>query len=264
MGRIVESDIQADSQESSPYNAPEVFDESSHSQDSYVREIHEAHCSKLISYTPQISASPCSLPQHTVTPTSSADLCMSTSSTTSDSPIYSAVFSKPTRSTAPEIPTSFIVAPLSETDTELSEESESNLDTPGPSIPSLLPLPFSPGNSSDVSDTEIILNKCSVRDQKCSRAKCCPECKQPIHAECGQSVEGVEGNVNSLWCISCWIYVRSESLRKGRISPREGKTNRSKGWILKQTRSSVHSMWAKISFYQFPNLIRVHLLITAI
>ena len=42
----------------------------------------------------------------------------------------SAVFSKPSRSTVPEIPTSFIVAPLSESETELSKESESNLDTP--------------------------------------------------------------------------------------------------------------------------------------
>ena len=68
--------------------------------------------------------------QHTVTPTSSAALCMPTSSTTSDFPTYSAVFSKPTRSTAPEIPTLFTV--VSEAEIELSEESESNLDTPGP------------------------------------------------------------------------------------------------------------------------------------
>ena len=42
MDIIVEPDIQADSQESSPYKAPEVFDESSHSHDSNVIEIHEA------------------------------------------------------------------------------------------------------------------------------------------------------------------------------------------------------------------------------
>ena len=230
--------MQVDSQESSLYNAPEFFDESSHSHDSYVKEIHEAHCSKLMSHTPPISALLCSLLQHTVTSTSSAALCMPTSSTTSDFLTYSAVFSKSTRSTAPEIPKSFNAAHFLKLKLDWVKR-VNQLRHTGLSIP-LLPLPFSPGNSSDVSDTEIILNKCAVCDQKCSRAKCCTQCKQPIHAQCGQFVKGVEVNVNSLWCISCGIYVRSESLRKRRISPREGKTNRSKGCKLKQTRSSVH------------------------
>lgn len=92
--RLVESDIQADNQQSFPYNTPEVFGESSHSHDSYVREIQETHYSELISHPPRISALPYSLPQSTVTvtTTSSGALCMPTSSTNSHFPTFSAVF----------------------------------------------------------------------------------------------------------------------------------------------------------------------------
>ena len=50
MDELVELDIQEDLQ-SSPYNSPVDTDESSHSNDSYVREIHETHYSELISHT---------------------------------------------------------------------------------------------------------------------------------------------------------------------------------------------------------------------
>ena len=63
---LVEPDIQEDLQ-SSPYNTPADTNETSHSHDSYVREIHETHSSEFISHT---SYSPYSFPQHTDIPTS--------------------------------------------------------------------------------------------------------------------------------------------------------------------------------------------------
>ena len=70
MDELVVPDIQED-MHSSPFNSPVDTDESSHSNDSYVREVHETHCSELISHT---SYSPYSFPQHADIPTSSTAL----------------------------------------------------------------------------------------------------------------------------------------------------------------------------------------------
>ena len=106
----------------------------------------------------------------------------------------------------------------------------------------------SPENSSEVSDTQLYSSKCAVCEQKCSPAKCCPGCKQPVHLDCGQSVEGIENTVGPMWCISCWIHVRSKSLQKGRISAKRGQNKQIKRRRIKPTRSFVHLMWEK-TFY---------------
>ena len=49
MDILVKADIEADNQESYPYNVPEAFDESSYSYEFYVRGIQEIHYSELIS-----------------------------------------------------------------------------------------------------------------------------------------------------------------------------------------------------------------------
>ena len=195
MDELVEPYIQEDLQ-SSPYNSPVDTDESSHSRDSYVREIHETHYSELISHT---SYSPYSFPQHAHIPTSSTAVNMPTPSTAVNMPTSSTALYIPTSSIVADIPTdptSSIVTTFAETETgvELTERTETNIDSLDRSIPlSLcLPLPFSHENSSDVSDTQFYSSKCAVCEEKCSPAKCCPGCKQPIHLDCGQSVEGIE------------------------------------------------------------------------
>ena len=177
-------DTQEDLQ-SSPYNSPVDTDESSHSHDSYVGEIHETHYSELISHT---SYSPYSFPQHADIPTSSTALYIPTSSIVADFP------TNPTSSIVPTFPET-------ETGVELIERTETNIDSLDRSIPlSLcLPLPFSHENSSDVSDTQFYSSKCAVCEEKCSQAKCCPGCKQPIHLDCGQSVEGIENTIGPVW-----------------------------------------------------------------
>ena len=130
----------------------------------YLREIQETHL--ITDFTSSTNILPYSLPQSTELLLPLPQSC-SFAQHLQPILIFLDILScfPPTRSTAPEIPTSSIAAPFSETETELSEECEPNFDTPGPSIPSLLPLPFSPKNSSDVvSDTEIILSKCAVCD----------------------------------------------------------------------------------------------------
>ena len=123
--------------------------------------------------------------------------------------------------------------PETETGVELIERTETNIDSLDRSIPSslCLLLPFSHENS-DVSDTQFYSNKCAVCEEKCSPAKCFPGCKQPVHLDCGQSVEGIENTIGPVWCISCWIHVRSKSLQK-----REGRINKLKRWKIKPTKS---------------------------
>ena len=91
-----------------------------------------------------------------------------------------------------------------------------------------LPLPFSHEDSSDVSDTQFYSSKCAVCEEKCSPAKCCPGCRQPIHLDYGKSVEGIENTIGLVWCITCWIHVRSKSLQKGRISAKIGQNKQIK------------------------------------
>ena len=174
--------------QSSPYNTP--VEHRSHSRDSYVREIHETHYNELISLTPHTSYSLYSFPQHTDIPTSSTAVNMPTSSSVADTPAD---------------PASSIVSTLSETESGVSPE-----------------------NSTEVSDTQIYSIKCAVCEQKCSLAKCCPGYKQPVHLDCGQSVEGIENTVGPIWCISCWIHVGSKSLQKRRISAKRGQNKQIK------------------------------------
>ena len=135
--------IQEDMQ-SSPYNSPVDTDESSHSNDSYVREIHEIHYSELISHT---SYSPYSFPQHADIPTSSTAFYMLTSSIVAD--------------------INLLTFPETETGVELIERTETNIDSLDRSIPlSLcLRLPFFRENSSDVSDTQFYSSKCAVCEE---------------------------------------------------------------------------------------------------
>ena len=206
-----------------------------------MREINETHYSELISHT---SYSPYSFPQHADISTSSTAVNMLTPPTAVNVPTSSTAVNMPTSSTALYIPTSSIVADIptdptssivttlaeTETGVELIERTETNIDSLDRSIPlSLcLPLPFSHENSSDVSDTQFYSSKCAVCEEKCSSAKCCPGCKQPIHLECGQSVEGIENTICPVWCISCWIHVRSKSFQKGRKSARRGQNKQVK------------------------------------
>ena len=263
MDELVEPDIREDLQ-SSPYNSPVDTDERSHSNDSYVREIHVTHYSELISHTPY---SHYSFPQHAGIPTSSTAVNMPTPSTAVNMPTPSTAVNMPTSSTALYIPTSSIVADIptdptssivttfaeTETGVELIERTETNIDSLVRSIPlSLcLPLPFSHENSSDVSDTQFYSSKCAVCEEKCSPAKCCPGCKQPIHLYCGQFVEGIENTIGPVWCISCWIHVRSKSLQKGRISAKRGQNKQIKRMENQTNKSFVHLMWAKTLYYLY-------------
>ena len=145
-------------------------------------------------------------------------------------PTPSSVVNMPTSLTALYIPTSSIVADIptdpilsivstfaeTETGVELIERTETNIDSLDRSIPLsvCLPLPFSHEDSTDVSDTQFYSSKCAVYDKKCSPAKCCPGCRQPIHLDYGKSVGGIENTIGLVWCISCWIHVRSKSLQK--------------------------------------------------
>ena len=223
MDKLVEPDIQEDLQ-SSPYNSLVDTDESSHSHDSYVREIHETHYSELISHT---SYSPYSFPQHADIPTSSTAVNIPTSSTALYIPTSSIVADIPTDPSSSIVPT----FPETETVVELIERTQINFDSLDRKIPlSLcLPLPFSHENSSDVSDTQFYSSKCVVLcEEKCSPAKCCPGCKQPNHLDCGQSVEGIENTMGPVWCISCWIHVRFKSLQSRRISAKRGQNKQIK------------------------------------
>ena len=174
------------------------------------------------------------MPTPSTAPTSSTALYIPTSSIVTD---------------IPTDPTSSIVPTFPETETgiELIERTVTNIDSLDRSIPlSLcLPLPFSHENSSDVSDTQFYSSKCAVCEEKCSPAKCCPGCKQRIHLDCGQSVEGIENTIGPVWCISCWIHVRSKSLPKGCISAKRGQNKQIKKMENQTNKSFVHLMWAK-------------------
>ena len=115
MDELVESDKQEDLQ-SSPYNTPVHTDDSNHSRDSYVREIHETHYSELISLTQHTSHSVYSFPQHTDIPTSSTAVDMPTSSTAVNMPTFSSV------ADIPADPASSIVLTFSETESEVCHE----------------------------------------------------------------------------------------------------------------------------------------------
>ena len=179
----------------------------------------------------------------------------------------------PTCSTALYIPTSSIVADIptdstssivttfaeTETGVELIERTETNIDSLDRSIPLSLCLPL-PSSMK----THFYSSKCAVCEEKCSPAKCCPGCKQPVHLDCGQSVEGIENTIGPVWCISCWIHVRSKSLQKGRISAKRGQNKQIKRMKNQTNKSFVHLMWAKTFYYLSQNSIRGRLLITAI
>ena len=240
MSGLVEPDIQEDLQ-NSPYNSPVVTDESSHSNDSYVREIHETHYSELISHT---SYPPYSFPQHADIPSSSTALYIPTSSIVAD---------------IPTDPTSLIVPTFPETETgvELIERTQTNIDSLDRSIPLSLCLPSSFSHEKRCFRYPILFEQMCVCEEKCSPAKCCPGCKQPIHPDCGQSVEGIENTIGSVWCISCCIHVRSKSLQKRRISANRGRNKQIKRMENQTNKSFVHLMWAKTFYYLSQNLIRV-------
>ena len=117
------------------------------------------------------------------------------------------------------------------------------MGTPGQSIPSLVPLPFSLGNSSDVSDTEIFLSKRAVSDQRCNRANFSQNANN-------QSMLTVVNLLKKLKIMSICCGVSFVGITLGPnhcekvvYQPREPKIDRSKGCKLKQIRNSVHSMW---------------------
>ena len=91
-----------------------------------------------------------------------------------------------------------------------------------------------------------------------------PMVQQPVHRDCGQSIEGIENTVGPIWRISCWNHVRSKSLQEGRISAKRGKNKQIKGWRIKLTRSFTHLMWERTFYHLSQNLIGGRLLIAAI
>ena len=101
MDRLVESDIQTDDLESF-HTMP---------QKSLMRVIRTTDVRTDLTYSANIILT-LSFLQYTVSIASLAATCVPISSTTSDFSTSSAVFSEPTRSTAPEIPTYSTVAPF--------------------------------------------------------------------------------------------------------------------------------------------------------
>ena len=58
----------------------------------------------------------------------------------------------------------------------------------------------------------------------CSDAHRCPGCRQSIHIICGSSAENMEGYGCPVWCKSCLLEERSNTIQEGRRAAKRGQS----------------------------------------
>ena len=101
--------------------------------------------------------------------------------------------------------------PISHTQSQIS--SESSLTPPVDS--GILPVV-----------TDVASNRtepaCIVCKQACSDAHRCPGCHQSIHVICGNSADNMEGYGCPVWCQSCLLEERSNTVQEGRRAAKRG------------------------------------------
>ena len=76
-----------------------------------------------------------------------------------------------------------------------------------------------PGISKFPDNTELA---CVVCNEVCSDAHHCPGCYRAIHAICGEAVDGMEGYGCPVWCVSCLLEKRNNTIQEGRRADKRG------------------------------------------
>ena len=67
---------------------------------------------------------------------------------------------------------------------------------------------------------------CVMCKLACSYAHRCQGCRHSIHIICGSSAENMEGYGSPVWCKSCLLEERSNTIQEGREQPNEVRVNR--------------------------------------
>ena len=77
-------------------------------------------------------------------------------------------------------------------------------------------------HSSDLVERDLVEPICVVCLKGSSNAHQCPGCQHPVHTICGFPVAGLEGFGSPVWCLSCYLEEREDTMEQGRKRAKHG------------------------------------------
>ena len=77
-------------------------------------------------------------------------------------------------------------------------------------------------HSSYLVERDLVEPTCVVCLKSCSNAHQCPGCQHPVHTICGFPVAGSEGFGSPVWCLSCYLEEREDTMEQGRKRAKHG------------------------------------------